>query len=224
MLDLIRPNASHHIDSPGEASLLASILNMVHSPDGDFTAIADLATASSDPESLALMVAYVSRHAHGKTALQLRPQLGNVDLQYLHTLPEGTLGQRYAAHMLQNRLKPLNAPPADSDESFIGTHITETHDLWHVMTGCDTTILGELQLEAFYVAQLEVSRFWLALLTKNLLKSVMYDIESATQYMEAIAQGWRMGQTAKPLFGTPWPTLWETPLDQVRAELNVIVP
>jgi ubiquinone biosynthesis protein COQ4 len=223
MSDLVRPNVSHP-DSEWEASLLTSILNIVHAPYGDFTAIADLATASSDPETLDLLVTKLAHHPQGKTAFEQRPRLGTIDLHQLKNLPDGTLGQRYAAHMLQNQLKPLEVSPADSDATFFGTHITETHDLWHVVTGCDTTMLGELQLQAFCVAQLEVSRFWLALLTKNLLKSAVYDIQSATQYMDAIAKGWLMGRTAKPLFGTPWPTLWETPLDQVRAALNVVVP
>ena len=81
--------------------------------------------------------------------------------------------------------------------SFLGSHITETHDLWHTVTGSKTDIYGEIQLEAFYVAQLEVSKFWLALLTKNLLKSLLYDLDAATSYMAAISKGW--GRWAKQL-------------------------
>jgi len=136
-------------------------------------------------------------------------------------LPENTLGRIYANHMQQNQLKPLQAMPAENDVQFLTTHLTETHDIWHVVTGSNTDILGEIQLEAFYVAQMEVSRFWLALLVKNLLKSVLYNIEVSGQYMDAITKGWCMGKTANPLFGVDWTMLWETPIEEVRAALNL---
>ena len=103
----------------------------------------------------------------------------------------------------------------------MGAHITETHDIWHVVTGFNTNIIGEIQLEAFYVSQLQASRFWLALIAKNLLKSAVYDIECSADYMDAIAQGWMMAKHAKPLFGIEWKSLWSTPLDEIRDDLNI---
>jgi ubiquinone biosynthesis protein Coq4 len=73
------------------------------------------------------------------------------------------------------------------------------------------------------VAQLYASRFWLALLAKNLLKAVVYDIEIAGQYLDAITQGWTMAKQAQPLFGLRWNSLWDTPLEDVRNSLNIIL-
>ena len=123
--------------------------------------------------------------------------------------------------MLQNGLKPLQIKPSSNDYEFLDAHITETHDIWHVVTGFNTSIIGEIQLEAFYVSQLQASRFWLALIAKNLLKSVVYDIERSAEYMDAITQGWIMARQAKPLFGIDWKSLWSTPLDEVRDVLNI---
>jgi ubiquinone biosynthesis protein COQ4 len=39
----------------------------------------------------------------------------------------------------------------------------------------------------------------------------------------ALTTGWMMGKTAQPLFGVDWIALWETPLAQVRASLDIIV-
>jgi ubiquinone biosynthesis protein Coq4 len=72
-----------------------------------------------------------------------------------------------------------------------------------VVTGCDTNITG------------------LALLAKNLLKAALFHIELSNQYMDALAQGWVMGKQAQPLFGIEWNALWETPLEDVRASLNI---
>jgi ubiquinone biosynthesis protein Coq4 len=41
--------------------------------------------------------------------------------------------------------------------------------------------------------------------------------------MDAISQGWLMAKQAKPLFGIEWNQLWETPLDDVRKSLNIIL-
>jgi ubiquinone biosynthesis protein Coq4 len=200
-----------------------SFFNMVKAPDGDFDAINRLSNTLNDAESLKLIVEFVSRHQQGRIAFLERPRLGNVDLQQLLTLPQNTLGYVYADHMIINGLTPLQASSIDSDYQFLAAHITETHDLWHVVTGFDTKLIGEIKLEAFYVAQLYASRFWLALLAKNLLKAVVYDIEIAGKYLDAITQGWTMAQRAKPLFGIRWNSLWETPLEDVRSSLNIIL-
>ncbi|MCU0534614.1 MAG: Coq4 family protein [Hydrococcus sp. Prado102] len=202
---------------------LESFLNIVKAPDGDFDAIARLSSTLNDASSLKIIVEFLSRHPQGKQAFLERPRLGNVDLQQLHQLPQDTLGYVYADNMLKNGLTPLQANSINNDYEYLSAHITETHDLWHIVTGCDTNILGEIQLEAFYVAQLYASRFWLALLAKNLLKAVVYDIEVAERYMNAITQGWTMAKQAKPLFGIRWNTLWEKPLKDVRSSLNIIL-
>jgi ubiquinone biosynthesis protein Coq4 len=200
-----------------------SVLNMAKARDGDFDAIARLSSTLNDADSLKIMVEFQSRHEQGRRAFLERPRLVDVDLQQLISLPQNTLGYVYADHMISNGLTPLQASQIDSDYQFFAAHITETHDLWHVVTGCDTNIIGEIQLEAFYVAQLYASRFWLALLAKNLLKAVVYDIETASKYMDAIQYGWTMAQKAKPLFGIRWNTLWSNPLEDVRANLNIIL-
>ncbi len=122
--------------------------------------------------------------------------------------------------MLENNLNPLQAGQVENDYQFLAAHLTETHDIWHIVR-CDTNILGEIQLEAFYMAQLYATRFWVALLAKNPIKAVIYDIEVSTRYMDAIASGWLMAKQAEPLFGIEWNQLWEEPLENVRASLKI---
>jgi len=204
-----------------EQELLSSFMEMVQAEDGDFTVIAKISHASSDQHSLQLIVQQLSQHPQVREAFKSRFSLGEIDLEQLSKLSEGSLGRQYAEHMLHNQLKPLQAPPAESDHDFLGTHLAETHDIWHVMTGSKTDILGEVTLQAFCAAQLDYSRFWLALLTKNLLKSTIYSIESSTQYMDSLTKGWLMGKKAKPLFGIDWNTQWETPIEQLRNNLDI---
>jgi ubiquinone biosynthesis protein COQ4 len=149
--------------------------------------------------------------------------LGEVDLTALHQLPIDTLGYQYAHHMLGNQLKQLVAPPAATPGEFIDAHMRETHDIWHVVTDSPIGMLGEIKLQGFCIAQLQRSRFWMALLTKNLLKAAIYDIEVSDSYMTALTTGWMMGKAAQPLFGVNWPSMWERPISQIRSALNISV-
>lgn len=200
----------------------ASFFKMVNAPDGDFEAIAQLSKTLNNAETLDTIVEFLARTPQGKQAFLDRPRLGEVDLQQLLMLPEDTLGYVYADHMTRNGLMPLQTSKSDNDYQFFIAHIRETHDLWHVVTGFDTNITGEIQLEAFCVSQLYASRFWLALIAKNLLKAVVDDIEASREYLNAITQGWTMAQRARPLFGIRWNTLWSTPLEELRTSLNII--
>lgn len=149
--------------------LAYSIMRLVLAADGAMDGnVGRLAKASSDAHSFQLMVEFLSRYPQARLAFQERPRLGKVDLQQLHQLPKNTLGYAFADHMIKNNLTPLQAGEVNNDYTYLSAHITETHDIWHVVTGSDINITGEIRIEAFSVAQLYASRFWIALLAKNL--------------------------------------------------------
>jgi ubiquinone biosynthesis protein COQ4 len=212
---------SLHNPQTWQQSMFSSFINIAEAEDGDFTAIDRLIAASRDPHSSSLTTQHLARFPHCQLALANREPLGAVDLADLHQLPIDTLGYHYANYMLIHNLKHLAAPPAANEAEFIDTHMRETHDIWHVVTGSSIDMLGEIKLQGFCVAQLQLSRFWMALLTKNLLKASIYDIEAADGYMTALTTGWMMGKAAQPLFGIDWTTLWEMSIVQVRASLNI---
>lgn len=207
--------------------VIQSIIDFVKAPEGDKSAyVSQVASATSEPHAIQKIIEFLSKNPQGKQAFQQRLVLGYIDLPSLYSLPSHTLGHAYAKHMQDRGLKPLKSDilTVENDAQFLSIHLSETHDIWHVVTGTDSDIPGELQIEAFYVSQIYPSRFWLALIVKNLLKSVVDDIEVSTQYMDAITKGWLMGKQAKPLFGINWNHLWEYPLEQVRADLNIVFP
>jgi ubiquinone biosynthesis protein COQ4 len=214
-----------------QQSMLSSVVAITQAEDGDFTEIDRLLEISGDPQSVALTIEYLSQFPHSQRALAHHQPLGSSsqregcanDLAALHQLPVDTLGYHYADYMLSHQLQHLEVKPAASAAEFIDTHMRETHDIWHVVTGSPISMLGEIQLQAFCIAQLQLSRFWMALLTKNLLKAAIYDIEAADGYMTALTTGWMMGKTAQPLFGVDWVSMWEMPLAQVRVSLGITV-
>jgi len=219
----------HTMQQQNEAwqdNVIESIVDFAKAELGDLSYASKLAQATGEPYGMQKMVDFLCQSPQAKKAFQERNILGDIDLQKLYRLPSNTLGYAFGKHMLDRGLKPLksDALTVDNDTQFLGIHIKETHDIWHVVIGADTDIPGELQLEAFYIAQLYATRFWLALIVKNLLKSTIDDIEASTQYMDAITKGWLMAKQAKPLFGINWNELWEHPLEEVRADLNIVFP
>ncbi len=210
------------INQSQEATILSSFQKLVKSSYGDFTAIGQMSHALNDSDTLKNIVEFLSLTPRGKQAFIDRPLLGKIDLQQLHQLPNHTFGYRYADHMIKNKLTPLNVEKvANNPSQFLNIHIGETHDIWHVATGSNTDKAGEVQLEAFYTAQLVPDRLFLSLIAKNLLKTAMYEVELSEQIMNGLTQGWIMGKRAKPLFGIQWNKLWETSLEDVQTSLQI---
>lgn len=211
------------INQSQEKAILDNFVKVVKAPYGDFSAIGKLSDALNDPDTLQKIVTFISQTPQGEQAFVDRPLLGKVDLQQLYELPHNTFGHTYAKHMISNKLTP---PPAreitSSPSSFVQVHIRETHDIWHVVTGCDTDKPGEVQLEAFYTAQLAPAPLFPSLIAKNLLKTAMYEVELSEQIMDGLTQGWIMGKRAKPVFGIQWNKLWSTSLKDLRASLNIV--
>ena len=205
-----------------ETAILESFLQLVKTPYGNFVDIGRLSHFINDLATNQNIIEFLSLSPTGKQAFVDKPLLGEIDLQQLHQLPNHTLGYMYADHMIRNRLNPLPINIVASDPmNFLSIHIAETHDIWHVVTGCDTDKAGEVKLEAFYTAQITPDRLFLALLAKNILKTAMYDVELCDQIIDGLMQGWMTGKKAKPLFGIQWNKLWETPLAEIQASLNI---
>ncbi len=210
------------INKSQETTILESFLELVKSPYGNFAAIGKISQALNDTDTLQKIVAFLSLTPQGKQAFVNRPLLGKIDLQQLYQLPNHTFGYAYAEHMITNELTPPPVQEITNDPFvFLNVHMGETHDIWHVVTGCNTDKPGEVKLEAFCTAQLAPDRLFLSLLAKNLLKTAMYDVELSEQIMDGLTQGWIMGKRAKPLFGIQWNRLWETSLEEVRASLHI---
>lgn len=145
-----------------------------------------------------------------------------IDLAELRDLPEGTFGRAFADHMIAAKLDPSALPKLRSDDAlaFFRAHLYETHDIWHVVTGFGTDVVGELGLQAFYQAQIPGPLPSL-LLAVGFVRSAIFDQELTVPFMEALARGWRMGKSARALFGVHWDELWTTSLSDVRRQLGI---
>lgn len=144
------------------------------------------------------------------------------DLDTLLTLPQDSLGYIYAAYIKKTGFDPnLHAGmTAKSDAEYIELRLSQTHDLWHVVTGFDTDEIGELGLQAFHLPQFPYPLATL-LVANSLISTTLKQPEMLPQLLEAIGQGFQMGKMVKPLFAQKWEEGWEKPLRQWQAELNI---
>lgn len=179
------------------------------------------------PAFMKRQVEYFASIPTAARALREQPSIGRVILDDLLRLPVGTLGRTYAEVIKANNIDLYvltNPPPLPgwnptADERFVRQHMSESHDIWHVVTGFPPTRRGEIALGAFYLAQFPsiVGHILVALATTT----TTFRGELREEVMDELVRGWTLGRRAKPLFGVPWGKLWHVRLEDVRKALGI---
>ncbi|WNZ23104.1 ubiquinone biosynthesis protein [Leptolyngbya sp. NK1-12] len=162
-----------------------------------------------------------------RTIIQERYSAPIPPLELLLDLPRNSLGYTYATSLQAAGLQPLDVDPSlfswervDSDVSYVEYRYQITHDLWHVVTGFDTSPLGELGLQAFYLAQFRLPSALVALVG-GLVGFMVSSPEALPILIATIEQGWQMGKNAKQLIAQKWEEEWEKPVSQWQEELKI---
>jgi ubiquinone biosynthesis protein Coq4 len=151
----------------------------------------------------------------------LAPRYNTEDLA--HYAP-GTLGYAYYRHLHDNGYDPNFVPvlKVTDDFSYFLRRLGQLHDIWHVVTGFDTSIPGEIGLQAFVAAILPDQQFPISIISGGFLHSVMHNPSLSTPLLDATTQGWQNGQKARPFLAVKWEELWDRSLDELRQEYNII--
>ena len=146
----------------------------------------------------------------------------SADIKTLRSLPEGSFGRKFAHflddHHFQADAFPLIAPNSPLD--YFASRMRSTHDLWHVLTGYETTISDELALQAFSLAQVK-SPLSAMIIAGGLLHLVIFKPAEVTNAFELISQGYLRGKACQNLVTIRLEDYWETSLPEVRAELGL---
>lgn len=144
------------------------------------------------------------------------------DLDKLLTYRRDSLGYIYASAMKKTGFDPnLHAGMTpESDAAYMELRLSQTHDIWHIVTGFDVSSIGEIGLQAFHLPQFPYPLAAM-LLANSLMSSTLLAPEELPKLLDAIDLGWQMGKAAKPLFAQKWEEAWDKPLVQWQAELNI---
>lgn len=158
----------------------------------------------------------------GRETLRTRPALDieHVDVDALLALPSDTLGHAYAHFMRSRGLTPeVFVPPReirDERKRYLSQRLRQTHDLWHVVSGYDTDVAGEVEVQAFTLGQLQTPFAFLVVLG-GLAKAP----SSRGELFRRVTRAYRRGRNAKQLSFRVWEKRFATPLHEVRVELRL---
>lgn len=151
------------------------------------------------------------------------------DLAHLASLPAGTLGREFeryftAAGLDVNMVRESAFIDAHKRRGEDVGHVAERgyqlHDLFHVLTGYDTSPLGEIRIVSFTVAQTPAPYPALTIALR-LLQSALYRPELLPAMLDAISEGWALGRKAKPLIGVHWEEHWERQVSELQEEFDL---
>lgn len=164
-----------------------------------------------------------SSHPNLKTLHQEQHGQTPIDLETLAKLQEGTFGRVYADHMRKYNLDPNFFDKFEHKDqwNYLRFRARQTHDIWHVLSGFSTHYIGELGLQAMYVAQFSNS------LSTTIIINFLFHTVLERKYSEmkkafqALVVGYTIGQEANSLLGEKWEELWELPLNEVQEKYNI---
>jgi ubiquinone biosynthesis protein Coq4 len=144
------------------------------------------------------------------------------DMEALLKLPKESLGYAYASYLREAGFDPnfYRKIQVIDDVSYVFLRIRQSHDIWHIVTGMKTDVIGELGLKAFELAQTR-RPMSLVLLAGGLMRTLLSFPEDLNMLLDRIAVGYRMGAKAKPFIAQKWEENWEKPLAEWQKELGV---
>lgn len=155
------------------------------------------------------------------------------DIDELLKLPFHTLGFAYATHMKKYNFKSdfflLGRGLQGKDLSqvfksktkYIRFRLSQTHDIWHVLTGFDTSVIGEAGIEGFYFGQF-YSGYYAALFVLTLTAALLRrQFDSFEKAVEFFFHGMQNGRQSKFLLTVKWECHWADDLEEVRKMYNI---
>lgn len=104
----------------------------------------------------------------------------------------------------------------DEDLRYIAQRMRQTHDLWHVLTGYDTDVAGEIELQAFTYGQVRTP-FALFVALGGLARAP----GGRTRLAARVWRAFHRARRAQPLCYRAWEQRFTTPLSDVRRELGL---
>jgi len=189
-------------------------------------AVIDTLIEKASPEQLDFFESVLLADAGFRSLQESGDQIlvkGTYDIDALDSLPSGTLGNTYAAHMKERGLNPdfYTEMPGRSVLQFARNRLAKTHDVWHVVVGFNTTVPGELGLQAFYAAQMSSVAFFAIILAGGLHALYREDNKLAMEILEEISFGYRAGKRAQKLFGICWENYWAEDIGVIRKRFDI---
>lgn len=155
-----------------------------------------------------------------------------LDNAWLAGFAPGTVGAQYrefigtralSADGLVDESRKASDTDVDSAHpvAWYGRRLRDIHDIWHVLTGYRTDVLGEACLLAFTHGQVRNRGIGFIVL------AAAYEMTKSHRrqpYARAMLEGWRNGRKAEWFPALDYDALFAEPLEAARVRLNIARP
>lgn len=145
-----------------------------------------------------------------------------INIEQMLTYPMDTLGYAYAHHMKTNNLDPNFISEFEERNllSYLWMRAKHVHDIGHILTGFDTTLLGEIKIKGFELAQYS-SPSTAATTAAGLLSLVCLGPDQVEIVFNAFIEGYQRGQNFPLLMSISWDQEWTTPMEVLRKKYQI---
>ncbi|MFT7141609.1 MAG: ubiquinone biosynthesis protein Coq4, partial [Sulfitobacter sp.] len=148
-------------------------------------------------------------------------------LAVLRACPADSIGRQYHDIIVDNGFDlevldgaSLGLSKLPSPLDFLNARNLQTHDLWHLAAGYETTILHEFAIAAFQLAQFghNYSSSLMAVMTgvAALSPAVGFPI-----LMDSVLAAWAHGRQTPPMIGIDWESRWNLSVDEIRQSCEI---
>ncbi|KAF2076021.1 hypothetical protein CYY_002681 [Polysphondylium violaceum] len=158
----------------------------------------------------------------GREILLTRPRI--LESTYpanLHLLPETTFGGAYYKWMKGHGFSPDERTQVrmieDDEDAYVMQRYREVHDFWHVLSGIDISVHGEIAVKWLEMIQTGLPSTALSSFVGPL--SVSWQ-DKKELINDMIPWAIRCGRNCKPLMNIKYEDYWETDLNEFRKILN----
>ena len=147
-----------------------------------------------------------------------------VELEPLLELPRGTIGREYAELLTANGLDPFRLTdridPAMLERNIFIARYSLLHDVYHVLTGFDTSWGGEAGVWGFVAGQRYRWTFWLAAFAASFFYPLFSPRQAITVWRN-VYRGVKMGRRASMLITLPIEQQWDRSVAELRQEYGI---
>lgn len=103
---------------------------------------------------------------------------------------------------------------------FTNTRILQTHDLFHLVAGYETTALHEIGISAFQLAQFghAYSAAFLGVVAAITARTAG---AGGIVFFDTVARAWAHGRETPAMIALPWETMWHEPIAAIRHRCGI---
>lgn len=151
-----------------------------------------------------------------------RPTPRQLTIDELAAQPEGSLGSDIHALIINNN---FDLEVLDRSEiglarmrpalGYLNTRILQMHDIWHLVGGYRTTVLQEVGISAFQLAQFG-HNYSAMLLSTAASSSAGVSIEAFQLFMQITAEAWQHGRQTPSFMNIEWEDEWHESVEAIR--------